>query len=77
MNIDAEREEIIQRISKEQDESVIHAVKEILDADWINTQNKYDSDLDKELDIAIKEADNGGGRPHEEVWGEIRKKYKL
>ena len=77
MNIIAEKEEIIQRISEEQNEAVIHAVKEILDADWHTTQNKFDPDLERELDIAIEEADSGKGRPHEEVWAEIRKRYKL
>jgi hypothetical protein len=77
MNIIAEKQEIIQRISEEQDESVIHAIKEMLDADWSNMQNKYDPNLERELDLSIKEADNGEGRPHEEIWAEIRKRYNL
>jgi len=77
MNIVAEKEEIIQRISEEQDESVIQAIKEILDADWKGAQNKYDPELEKELDLAIQEAERGEGRPHEEVWTEVKKRYKL
>ena len=33
--------------------------------------------LEKELDVAIKEADNREGIPHEEVWAEIIARYKL
>ena len=77
MNIVAEKKEIIQRISEEQDESVIRAIKEILDADWKGAQSKYDPDLERELDLAILEAERGEGRPHEEVWAEVKKRYKL
>jgi len=77
MNIRAEKEEIIHRINEEQDESVIHAIKEILDADWTNTQNKYDADLERELDLSIKEADKRQGWPHQEVWAEIRERHKV
>lgn len=75
MNIVAEKKEIIKRITEEQDEFVIHAIKEMLDA--AKVLHHHDPELDKELDLAIKEADNGEGRPHDEVWAEVRKRYGL
>lgn len=75
MNIVAEKKEIIKRITEEQDEFVIHAIKEMLDAAKVLHDN--DPELNKELNLAIEEADNGQGRPHDEVWAEIRKRYGL
>jgi hypothetical protein len=75
MNIVAEKKEIIKRITEEQDEFVIHAIKEMLDA--AKVLHDHDPELDKELSLAIKEADNGQGRPHDEVWAEVRKRYGL
>ena len=64
----------MRRISEEQDESVIHAVKEILD-NASATHPIYDEMLQKELEISIKEADNGEELPFEEVSARLRKKY--
>jgi hypothetical protein len=75
MNIIAEKKEIIQRINEEQDEFVIHAIKEMLDAG--RGLHDHDPELDQQLDIAIKEADNGEGRPHDEVWAEVKKRHGL
>jgi len=73
MNIVAEKEEIVKRIYGEQDVSVIHAVKDLLDA-W-NLQPFSDEALERELDLAIKEADNGELIPYEEILADFRKKY--
>ena len=75
MNIVAEKKEIIQRINEEQDEFVIHAIKEMLDA--AKGLHDHDPELERELNIAISEADNGKGRAHNEVWAEVRKRYGL
>lgn len=77
MNIAEEKEEIVKRIYEEDDLSVIHAIKDLLDATGCSTQSTHDIELEKELGIASHEADSGKGIPHEEVWSEIRKKYKL
>jgi hypothetical protein len=74
MNIIAEKAEIMRRISEEQDESVIHAVKEILD-NASGVHFIYDEALERELEISIEEADNGEELPFEEVSARLRKKY--
>ncbi len=72
MNIATEKEEIIKRINQVKDETVIDAVKDLLDfAQTIN-----DDKLEAELEIAIKQSDNREVRPHEIVWSEIRNRYK-
>lgn len=65
MTITEEKDEIIKRIHEEGDLSVIHAIKDLMDT-------IHDEALEKELNIAITEADNGEGIPHEEVWAEIK-----
>jgi hypothetical protein len=74
MNINAEKKEIIQRINEEQDEFVIHAIKELLDSG----KGLLDSDpeLDRQLELAITEADNGDLVPYGEVLAEFKKKYQ-
>lgn len=74
MNITAEKKEIIQRINEEQDEFVIHAIKELLDSG----KGLLDSDpeLDRQLELAITEADNGDLVPYGEVLAEFKKKYQ-
>jgi len=72
MNLTAEKEEIVRCINDEQDESVINAVKDLLDAWNLHPANEA---LERELDLAIKEADNGELIPYEEVLAEFRKKY--
>ena len=74
MNIIAEKEKIIKRIYEERDESVIYAVKELLD-NSVNTHPINDEALNRELDISIREADNGELIPYEEMLAEFRKKY--
>ena len=72
MNIAAEKEELIKRISQEKDEFVIDAVKDLLD--FAHTMN--DPQLEAELEIALKQSDNREVRPHDVVWAEIRNRYK-
>lgn len=73
MNVATEKEEIIKRISNEEDLSVIHAIKELLDE--CDASYLHDEALEKELDLSISEADNGEELPVEEVIAEFRKKY--
>ena len=72
MNIAAEKENLIRRIGQESDESVIDAVKDLLD--FAHTMNN--PKLEDELEIALKQSDNREVRPHDEVWAEIRNRYK-
>lgn len=74
MNITAEKKEIIQRINEEQDEFVIHAIKELLDSG--KGLLDADPELDRQLELAIKEADNGDLAPYWDVLAEFKKKYQ-
>ena len=75
MNISDEKEKIIQLISEERDEAVIYAVKDLLESAHDITHPVNDESLERELDISIKEADNGEELPYEEVAAKLRKKY--
>lgn len=68
----AEKNEIIRRLNEVDDLSVIDAVKDLLNF----AQNLNDTQLEKELEIGIKQLDNGEARPHDIVWAEIRNIYK-
>ena len=74
MNIIAEKKEIIQRINEEKDEFVIHAIKELMDSGKGLLYS--DPELDRQLDLAIKEADNDDLLPYEDILAEFRKKYQ-
>jgi hypothetical protein len=75
MNIIKEKEKIIRLISEEHDETVIYAVKDLLESAHDTIQPINDEALERELDISIKEADNGEELPYEEVAAKLRKKY--
>jgi len=75
MNITEEKEKIIQLINKEHDEAVIFAVKDLLESAHDITFPMNDEALERELDISIKEADNGEELPYDEVAARLRKKY--
>ena len=70
MSITEEKEAIVKRIYQEDDLTVIHAIKDLMDT-------IHDEAIEKELHIAMKEAENGEGMPHEEVWAEIKSRFKL
>ena len=75
MNIIEEKEKIIRLISEEHDEAVIYAVKDLLESAHDIAPPINDEALEKELDISIKEADNGEELPYEEVAAKLRKRY--
>ncbi len=68
MNIAAEKEELIHRLNGIEDISVLDAVKDLLDF----AHTAHDLQLEKELEIGIKQSDNREVRPHHIVWAEIR-----
>ena len=74
MSYAKEKEAIIKRIKEEEDLGVINAIKDLLD-NGQNTPIIHDEALERELDISIKESDNGEELPAEEVLAELRKKY--
>lgn len=72
MNIAAEKEELIHRLYGVEDLAVLDAVKDLLDF----AQTTHDLQLEKELEIGIKQSDNREVRPHNVVWAEIRNRYR-
>jgi hypothetical protein len=70
MSLTVEKEELVKRINEERDSSVIHAINDLLDV-------IHDEALEKELEIALLEADNGKGISHEVVWNEIKNRYHV
>jgi len=72
MNIAAEKEELIQRLNGVEDISVLDAVKDLLDF----AQTTHDLQLEKELEIGIKQSDKREVRPHQVVWEENRNRIR-
>jgi hypothetical protein len=72
MNIAAEKEALIHRLYGVEDLAVLDAVKDLLDF----AQTTHDLQLEKELEIGIKQSDNREVRPHNVVWAEIRNRYR-
>ena len=72
----AEKEEILKRILNEEDPTVIHALKELLDnVSGIHMGNE--KLLNQELDEAIKEADEGDLIPYGDIRSKLAEKYNL
>jgi hypothetical protein len=74
MSITTEKDEIVKRIYEEKDEFVIHAIKELLDSSS-STHPANNEALEREIDQAIKEADNGELLSYNDVLAEFRKKH--
>jgi hypothetical protein len=76
MDIATEKANIIKRINEINDESLIRAIKSMLDF-GLNRQllEEYDEELEASLKEGIRQSNNREVRPHKEVWEEIRKRY--
>ena len=72
MNIAAEKKELILRLNGVEDISVLNAVKYFLDF----AQTTHNLQLEKELEIGIKQSDNREVRPHQVVWAENRNRIR-
>ena len=72
MNIAAEKEELIHRLNGVEDISVLDAVKDLLDF----AQTTHDLQLEKEMEIGIKQSDKREVRPHQVVWAENRNRIR-
>lgn len=75
MNIGAEKAEVIKRIEKVHDLSLIRAVKNLLDF-GISKQAVGDEALEASIDRGLKQSELGEVTPHEDVMKEIRALYK-
>ena len=72
MDIQLEKANIIERLKQINDESLLQAVKSLLD----NAQKNVDKQLEASIDKGLKESKQGKGRTHKEVMADLREKYK-
>lgn len=76
MNIAAEKEEIIRRFNLINDASLISAIKSLLDFGLSKQSNENSDLLEASIKRGIEQSNRREVRPHEEVWPEIRNRYK-
>lgn len=72
MNIQLEKSNIIKRLQQINDESLLQAVKSLLDYAQKNVEQPLEASIDK----GLAESAQGQGRPHTKVMGDLREKYK-
>jgi len=72
MDIQLEKSNIIKRLKQINDESLLQAVKSLLDY----AQKNVDQQLEASIDSGLKESKQGKGRAHTEVMADLREKYK-
>ena len=72
MDIQLEKANIIERLKQINDESLLQAVKSLLDY----AQKNVDKQLEASIDKGLKESKQGKGRAHKEVMADLREKYK-
>lgn len=75
MDIGAEKAEVLKRLEKVYDLSLIRAVRNLLDF-GLSKQQGIDEGLEASIDKALKESGNGDVVRNEEVMKEIRDRYK-
>jgi predicted transcriptional regulator len=75
MDIAAEKAEVIKRLEKVYDLSLIRAVKNLLDF-GLSKQRTEDEELESSIDRGLKESQRGEVTLHEQVMKEIRDRYK-
>ena len=76
MDIAMEKALIMQRFNEVNDESLIQAIKNLLDFGLSKqSAHKYDEELEASLKEAIEQSNKREVQPHKEVWAEIRKRY--
>lgn len=77
MDIAFEKAMILERFNDINDESLIQAIKSLLDYGLgKQTLKERDPLLEASLKRGLQQSLNGQVRPHTEVWTEIRNKYK-
>lgn len=74
MDIQLEKEAIIKRLEKVNDESLISTLKNLLD--YALNREEADELLEASIDKGLAQSKKGESRPHREVMAEMREKYK-
>ncbi len=75
MDIGGEKAEVLKRLEKVYDLSLIRAVRNLLDF-GLSKREGIDDGLEASIDKALKESANGDAVRNEEVMKEIRDRYK-
>lgn len=75
MDIGAEKAEVIKRVEKVYDLSLIRAIKNLLDF-GLSKQETEDGAIEASIDRGLKESMNGEVLPHDQVMKEIRTRHK-
>lgn len=75
MDIGAEKAEVLKRLEKVYDISLLRAVKNLLDF-GLSKQRVEDEALESSIDRGLNESQRGEVTPHQQVMKEIRDRYK-
>ena len=75
MDIHFEKAEIIKRVEKIQDASLIQVLKNLLDF-GLSKQSESDAALENSIEKALRQSKNGEVKPHSKAISQIRSQYK-
>ena len=75
MDIGAEKAEVLKRLEKVSDLSLIRAVRNLLDF-GLSKQTTEDEALEGSIDRGLKQSLHGEVIPHEQAMNEIRTRFK-
>jgi hypothetical protein len=70
MNINEEKLKIIEKVEKMNDEVLLQAINDLLEF----KPPQYNEELEKSLDISLKQSEDGLVIPHHEAMAEIMKR---
>ena len=76
MNIHSQKIELAQLIFNIDDKAILKKVKEVLEPKKTSVFDSFQTEIQKSVDIAIKQLDEGKGIPHKEVMKKIRQWQK-
>jgi hypothetical protein len=75
MNIKTERSEIIKKVDRITDESLLHAIRNLVDF-GLSYQPAKDLELEASIDRALVQLEQGKGRATKAVMASVKRKYK-
>jgi hypothetical protein len=74
MDLKTEKSEIIRKVDQINDESLIYAIKNLLDF-GLSYQPVDDTELEASIDRGLTQLEKGEGRAHKVVMAELKKEY--
>jgi hypothetical protein len=75
MDIHFEKAEIIKRVEKIHDASLIQALKSLLDF-GLSKQAESNAELEESIEKALKQSKSGDVKSHREAFSQIRSRHK-